>query len=332
MQDVAGIGGELREARKDMALQATKMREMGDMTDEMMGHVENLATVFHQIDAEQQRGNAVNPGIVKSTFVHVQGTASEVKEPAGHVQTEPSSVINLVSGEYEEEERQTMTGRDYIKNLVHEQYQKIKEEIRSEEQPATASTPKSTAAASSTPQMTSVGASSSFGQHLSQESNPQVMTSSQMAEKCGENVAPTLFGIQGIIIPPYHQRNAVDDDVHRPSPTQETERPRVIVNSPPRLPSRTQKAIENIVQAHMERLGINAQSQQENQGERESKAGNIPNPGPETSQFSFPRMQDNVAPTSGQQVFATARWRPKKPPMFTGAATDEVYLWMSLVK
>ena len=79
-------------------------------------------------------------------------------------------------------------------------------------------------------------------------------------------------------------------------------------------------------------LGINARSQQENQVERESMAGNIPNPGPETFQFSFPRMQDNIAPTSGQQVFATAQWRPKEPPMFTGAATDDVYLWTSLVK
>ena len=61
-------------------------------------------------------------------------------------------------------------------------------------------------------------------------------------------------------------------------------------------------------------------------------ARNVLNPGPEASQFSFPRMQDNVAPTSGQQVFATAQWRPKEPPMFTGAATDDVYLWTLLVK
>ena len=61
-------------------------------------------------------------------------------------------------------------------------------------------------------------------------------------------------------------------------------------------------------------------------------AGNVLNPGPETSQFSFPRMQGNVAPTSGQQVFVIAQWRPKEPPMFTGAATDDVYLWTSLVK
>ena len=104
VQDVADIGGELREARKDMAMQAAEMREMGDMTDEMMGHVENLTTAFHQIDAEQQRGNIVNPNVVKSTPLHVQGTISDVKEPAGHVQTEPHYVINLMSGESEERE------------------------------------------------------------------------------------------------------------------------------------------------------------------------------------------------------------------------------------
>ena len=225
-----------------------------------------------------------------------------------------------------------MTGRDYTKNLVDEQYQKIREDIRSGKQPANASAPKSTATESSTPQMTSAGASSSFGQYLSHEPNPQVMILSQMAKQSGENAAPTLFGIPGTVITPYHQRNAVDDDVHQPPPIQETERPRVVANSPQRLPSGTQRAIENIVQAHMEWLGINARSQQASQGVRESMAGNVPNPGPKTSQFSFPRMQDNVAPTSGQQVFATAQWRPKEPPMFTGAATDDVYLWTLLVK
>ena len=43
-----------------MALQAAEMREMGDMTDEMLRHAENLTTAFHQIDAEQKRGNVVN--------------------------------------------------------------------------------------------------------------------------------------------------------------------------------------------------------------------------------------------------------------------------------
>ena len=144
--------------------------------------------------------------------MHVQGTTFDVNEPAGHVQTEPNSVINLVSGE-SEKEKQTVIGRNYGKNWVDVD-----------------------------------------------EPNPQVMTSSQMAEQSGENAAPTLFGIPGKIIPPYHQRNAVDDDVNRPPPIQKTERLRVTVNSPPQLPSGTQRAIENIKQAHMERLGINAQS------------------------------------------------------------------------
>ena len=88
-----------------------------------------------------------------------------------------------------------------------------------------------------------------------------------MAEQSGEKAVPTFFGIPGQIIPPYDQRNAVNDDANRPSQTQETEGPRVIVNSPPKLPSGTQKAIENIVQVHTERLGINARSQQASQGE-----------------------------------------------------------------
>ena len=260
------------------------MREMGDMTDEMVGHVENLTTAFHQIDAEQKRGNVVNPNVVKSAPVHVQGTLSDVKEPAGHVQTEPHSVINLMSGELEMEE-QPGRGRNFGEIWVD-----------------------------------------------IDEPHPQGMTSSQMAEQSGEKAVPTFFGIPGQIIPPYDQRTAMNDDAERPSQTQKTEGPQVIVNSPPKLPSGTQKAIENIVQAHMERLGIKAQSQQPSHGERESTAGNVLNLRQKNSQFSFPRMQDNVAPTSGQQVYATAQWRPKEPPMFTGAATDDVYLWTSLVK
>ena len=180
-----------------------------------------------------------------------------------------------------------MIGRDYIKNLVDEQYRKIKEDIRLGKQPSDVTAPKSTAAESLTPQMTSARASSSFGQHLSHEPNPQVMTSSQMVERSGKNAVPSLFGIPRTIIPPYHQRNVVIDDVHQPSPIHKMERPRVVVNSPPQLPNNSQRAIENIVQAHMERLGINTRSQQASQGVRKSMVGNVPNPKPKTSQFSF---------------------------------------------
>ena len=121
--------------------------------------------------------------------------------------------------------------------------------------------------------------------------------------------------------------------MNRPSPIQETERPRVTVNSPPRLPSGTQRAIENIVQAHMERLGINGRSQQASQGVWESTAGNVSNPGPKTTQFSFPDLRSPTASTGGQrQVFATAQWRPKEPPVFTANTSDDVYLSTSLVR
>ena len=135
----------------------------------------------------------------------------------------------------------------------------------------------------------------------------------------------------------FHPRNVGDDDVNRPSPIQatqqETERPRVTLNSPPRLPSGTQRAIENIFQAQMERLGINARSQQASQGVWESMAGSVPNPGPETTQFSFPDLRSPAMSIGGQhQVFATAQWRPKEPPVFTGNTSNDVYLWTSLVR
>ena len=240
-----------------MALQAAKMREMGDMTDEMLGHVENLTTAFHQIDAEQKRGNIVNRNVVKSTSVHVQGTTADVNELAGHVQTEPSSVINLVSEEFEEEEKQAVTGQDYIKNLVDEQYRKMKEEIRSGKQPSgVTAPPKSTAPESSTPQMTSARASSSFGQHQLHENNPHAESSSRNAVQEGNFPPKTTF----------HPRNVVHIDVNRSPLNQETERPRVVVDRPPRLPSGTQRAIENIVRAYMEQLGVNVKPQQANEG------------------------------------------------------------------
>ena len=121
----------------------------------------------------KQKGNVVNPDIVKSTPVHVQGTIFDVKELAGHVQTEPSSVINLVSGE-SEGERQPVIGQHYGEDWVdvNETLQKIQGDIRLGKQPANVPDPKSTAAQSSTPQMTSAGASPSAGQHLSHEANP----------------------------------------------------------------------------------------------------------------------------------------------------------------
>ena len=82
----------------------------------------------------------------------------------------------------------------------------------------------------------------------------------------------------------------------------------------------------------MERLGINARAQQASQGVWESTAGSVPNPRPKNPQFSFPTFQEGAASVApAQPVFATAQWRPKEPPAFTGNANDDVYLWTSLV-
>ena len=198
----------------------------------------------------------------------------------------------------------------------------MKEEIRSGKQPSGVTTPKSTAAESSTPQMTLAGASSSFGQHQLHENNPHAESSSRNAVQEGNFPPETTF-------PP---RNVVHIDVNRSPLNQETERPRVVVDRPPRLPSGTQRAIENIVRAHMEQLGVNVRPQQANESMWESTAGNNPNSGPKNSQFSFPIFQEGATPAApSQPVFATGQWRPKEPPAFTGNANDDVYLWTSLV-
>ena len=49
--------------------------------------------------------------------------------------------------------------------------------------------------------------------------------------------------------------------------------------------------------------------------------------------FTFPNLSAGSVPNAeGKQIFATAQWRPKEPLAYTGAATDDVYLWTSLVR
>ena len=110
---------------------------------------------------------------------------------------------------------------------------------------------------------------------------------------------------------------------------------RTVMTKPPSLPSGTQKVIENLMAAYLEKMGFKPNPQESAEMSQYvvgSMAGNTLNSGPETTQFSFQNMQDKVAPKPGQQVFATTQWRPKEPPIYTGAATDDVYLWTSLVK
>ena len=142
--------------------------------------------------------------------MYVQGTTFDVKEPAGHVQTEPSSVINLVSGE-SEGERQPVIGQHYGEDWVdvNETLRKIQEDIRLGKQSANVPDSKSTAAQSSTPQMTSPRAFPSAGQHLSHEANPHTESSSRNAMHIGDIPPKTTF----------HLGDVVYDDVHQPSPT-----------------------------------------------------------------------------------------------------------------
>ena len=80
---------------------------------------------------------------------------------------------------------------------------------------------------------------------------------------------------------------------------------RVVVGNPPQLSSRTQRVIERIVQAHMEWMGVHAGPHEANvRGEAAvtSTGRNVYNPGPKSTQFSFPRIGGNVASSSGQQI------------------------------
>ena len=110
----------------------------------------------------------------------------------------------------------------------------------------------------------------------------------------------------------------------------------MVAQNPPKLPSGTQKAIEGITAEYLKKIGIQQEPQAVEEASSKTVVGsmveNVQNLELETAQFTFQRMQDNVAPKAGQQVFATVQWRPKEPPMFTGAVTDDVYLWTSLVK
>ena len=139
-------------------------------------------------------------------------------------------------------------------------YRKIQEDIRLGKQPANMPDPKSTADELSISPMMSARVLPSTGQHLSHETNPHAESSSRNAMQIGDFPPEKTF----------HPRNVGHHDVNRPpliqATPQETGRPWVIVNSPPQLPSGTQRAIENIVQAHMEQLGINARSQQASKG------------------------------------------------------------------
>ena len=56
VKGVVGVTGELRAAKQSLDEQREEMKDMGDLNEEMMGHVEELTTAFRQIDAEKTEG------------------------------------------------------------------------------------------------------------------------------------------------------------------------------------------------------------------------------------------------------------------------------------
>ena len=53
MEDVAGMGADMQDAKQDMEEQRLEMQKIGDVVDGLMGHVEKLSTTFHKIDKAQ---------------------------------------------------------------------------------------------------------------------------------------------------------------------------------------------------------------------------------------------------------------------------------------
>ena len=55
MKDVAGIGIDMQAAKQEMMEQRQEMKEIGEVTDGVMGHVETLTATFKKIDQAQQK-------------------------------------------------------------------------------------------------------------------------------------------------------------------------------------------------------------------------------------------------------------------------------------
>ena len=49
------MGSDIQTAIQEMAEQRLEMKEIGDVADGVMGHVENLSAVFKKIDEAQQK-------------------------------------------------------------------------------------------------------------------------------------------------------------------------------------------------------------------------------------------------------------------------------------
>ena len=101
-----------------------------------------MTATFHEIDEAQKRANVVHAQFVNSTPAHVQGTSAIVKEPVGHVQSMPNTVIDLVSEESKGWKLELV--QEYIERAVEERMRKFTAEIRLEKDQSADMIPEST--------------------------------------------------------------------------------------------------------------------------------------------------------------------------------------------
>ena len=115
---------------------------------------------------------------------------------------------------------------------------------------------------------------------------------------------------------------------------------RTAVGAPPQLPSGIRRGIKKLLEESLRKMGITPQFQQTNgrgnpgglknvlrSTARKSASSNAGN-----SQFTFPNLRAGSVPNAeGKQIFATIQWRAKQPPAYTSAASNDIYLWTSLV-
>ena len=166
------------------------------------------------------------------------------------------------------------------------------------------------------------------------------------AEKYGRQQAGSADAPQvqrnkkGDNVPNQGNRNSVTDAARQTTPPENPAPHRVIVENPPKLPSGTKRAIVEVFQQCMRDMGYQPDGPHRSSVEAElagepeivSIARNKFEGPARTQKFLFPDLARQSASQHRGQIFATAQWRPKEPPVYKGDVSDDVYLWTSLVR
>ena len=304
-QDLVGLCAEIQKTQQTIKAQHVEMQELKKINEQLMEQIMDLTQRFGETAPTEAidrlddgvemnvQNNLVNDG---NALAHVQGAAEHVKETAGHVQSDPTNVSNLGI------EKETI-GNPKTPTQVNDEIRQRIQFLRGR-------------------QAQKIASEASSSRQANQERSGFLCTSSggRNAEGPQENLRPQQVSA-------LQQMQQVSQ--------------RVTVDFTPQLPSGTKRAIEKVIQENLQRMGIVTQIHsggspnvvRPNEAV-ESTARNNADFNTGNSQFLVPNLQANTAVpnVTRQPVFATAQWRPKEPPIYTGAATDDVYLWTSLVR